>query len=144
MSKMGRPRKEINPEQLKALMRLNPTLEDTAAFFECSADTVEKRIRDYFDLTFAELRAQNIVHTRLSLRRSAIKKAEGGDNTMIIWCMKNLDNWTDKVEQKVDNTHRGQIEIATIAIEERVKQLKEVCNDQDQVCIGSSSGEAAD
>ena len=32
MAQMGRPKKQVDPTQLKNLMRLKPTLEDTAAF----------------------------------------------------------------------------------------------------------------
>lgn len=101
---MGRPRKfeEKDLEKLKQLMRLNPTLADTAAFFECGQRTVEDTIREHFDLTFREFRRQNMVHTRLSLVRKAVQKGEAGDNTMLIFCLKNLCGWADK--QEVEQT----------------------------------------
>lgn len=107
-NKGGRPPNDIDQEKLKALMRLLPTLADTAAFFECSERTIERHIRKEFDLSFVEFREQNMVHTRLNLRRRAIRKAEEGDNTMLIWCMKNIDNWTDKTESRNinENVHR--------------------------------------
>lgn len=98
MAEMGRPKKNIDLVQLKALMRLKPSREDTAAFFECHPDTIDKLIRKEFDLTFSEFREQNMVHTRFSLIRKAIQKAEGGDNVMLIFCLKNLCGWTDKHE----------------------------------------------
>jgi dihydroxyacetone kinase DhaKLM complex PTS-EIIA-like component DhaM len=104
MAKTKEPRKQINFEQLKALMRLKPTQKDTAAFFECSEDTIERIIRKTCDLTFAEFREQNMVHTRFSLIRKAIQKAENGDNVMLIFCLKNLCGWKDKWEQDVDLT----------------------------------------
>lgn len=99
----GRPKKfqEADLQKLKNLMRLNPTLEDTAAFFECGQRTVEETIRNHFDLTFREFRQQNMVHTRLSLIRKAVSKAEAGDNTMLIFCLKNLCGWKDRYEQEV-------------------------------------------
>jgi len=101
--KMGRPKKEINLEQLKALMRLKPTQKDTAAFFECSEDVIERRIKAEFGCSFADFRDQNMVHTRFSLIRKAIQKAEGGDNCMLIFCLKNLCGWVDKFETKQES-----------------------------------------
>jgi AraC-like DNA-binding protein len=98
---MSRQPKAIDEKQLKALMRLKPTLADTAAFFECAERTIERHIRDTFDLTFVEFREQNMVHTRLSIVRKAIEKAERGDNVMLIFCLKNLCGWRDRSEMEL-------------------------------------------
>lgn len=95
---MGRPRKEIDEIQLKALCRLKPRIEDVAAFFGCSHDTIERRVRELGYDTFASFREQNMVHTRFSLVRKAISKAESGDNVMLIFCLKNLCEWSDKAD----------------------------------------------
>jgi hypothetical protein len=87
---------DIDKAKLKALMRLKPTLADTAAFFECAERTIERHVRETFDLSFVEFREQNMVHTRLSLVRKAIEKAEKGDNVMLIFCLKNICQWKDK------------------------------------------------
>lgn len=98
MAKTGRPPVTVDGQKLKALLRLNPTLEDVAAFFECSVDTISRHIRKEHDLTFAEFRDQNMVHTRLNIVRKAVQKAEGGDNVMLIFCLKNLCGWRDRHE----------------------------------------------
>lgn len=101
MAKTGRPKKEIPHAQLKAFMRLKPSLQDTANFFECSVDTIERFIRREFKASFADFREQNMVHTRFSLIRKAIQKGEGGDNVMLIFCLKNLCGWKDRYDQEV-------------------------------------------
>ena len=101
---MARPRIELDETQVKGLMRLKPTLKDTAAFFGCSEDTIVRFINDRFGVSFAEFRDQNMCHTRFALVRTAIKKAEQGDNTMLIFCLKNLCGWADKYEKQVDHT----------------------------------------
>ena len=94
---MGRKPIVFNDVQLKELMRLKPSLKDTAAFFEVDPSTVKHYIRKNWDVTFSEFREQNLVHTRFMLIRTAIKKAERGDNVMLIFCLKNLCQWRDKL-----------------------------------------------
>lgn len=98
---MSRAPIDIDQTKIKALMRMRPTLADTAAYFECAERTIERYIRTNFDLSFVEFREQNMVHTRLSLVRKAIQKAEGGDNVMLIFCLKNLCGWVDKQPAEV-------------------------------------------
>lgn len=108
MADMGRPEIPIDFAQLKALMRMKPTAEDCAAFFKCSVATIERRIlantvSDEFPegLTFAEFRDQNMVHTRFSIIRSILKKADQGDNIMLIYASKNLCGWNDGKTQDI-------------------------------------------
>ena len=118
MAEMGRPKIEIDFNQLKALMRMKPSAEDCAAFFKCAVATIERRIREATvseefteGLTFAEFRDQNMVHTRFSIIRNIIKKAESGDNVMLIYASKNLCGWSDKqadVNVTVQNSVSGQ------------------------------------
>lgn len=102
---MARPKMKIDQHQLESLCRLNPTLKDCAAFFKCSEDTIERRAKAWGYESFADLRNQNMVHTRLMLIRTAVKKAEGGCKTMLIFCLKNLCGWHDN--QKVDLSSDG-------------------------------------
>ena len=96
-------RVNIDKEKLKALMRLKPTQGDTAAFFECSEDTIDRYIKKNFKVTYAEFREQNMVHTRFSLVRKALQKANNGDNVMLIFCLKNLCGWQDRTEQIISD-----------------------------------------
>ncbi len=105
MSKMGRPKIQIDWEQAAALMRLRPTLEDSAAFFKCSPTTFSDRLKAETGLTFREFRDQNFVHTRLQLVRDAIKMAKKNP-TMMIFCLKNLNNWTNNDQLEITNTDK--------------------------------------
>ena len=94
---------DISNQRIKALMRLKPSLKDTAAFFECSQDTIQDYIRENFDLTFSEFREQNAVHSRLELQRNAMRMANEGNVPMMIFCLKNLCGWKDKWETTIEN-----------------------------------------
>lgn len=99
---MARPRIEIDQDQLEALCRMNPTLKDASAFFKVSEDTIERRCKEFGYADFADCRQQNMVHTRLKLIRKALEMAEVKGNTaMMIFCLKNLCGWVDKVENTV-------------------------------------------
>lgn len=100
---MSRPPLDIDMQKLATLMRFKPTAEDCAAFFKCSVDTIERRIKaetksaDHPEgLSFADFRDQNMVHTRMNLVQTALKKADKGDNVMLIFCLKNLCGWRDR------------------------------------------------
>lgn len=92
----------IEPAKLKALMRLKPTLEDTAAYFECSTRTIQRYITDEFKMDFREFRDTHMVHTRLSLIRKAIDMGEKGNVTMLIFALKNLCGWKDRFDSSDD------------------------------------------
>lgn len=112
---MARPRKKIDENQLKGLCRLKPTLKDCAAFFDCSEDTIERACRRLGASSFADFRDKNMVHTRFSIIRTAIKKAENGDNIMLIFCLKNICGWVDRVE--TNSNVEQNIKITTIEAE---------------------------
>lgn len=101
---MGAPKKEINEIQLRAFLRLKPSLDDTAAFFDCDTRTIERFIKSNFEVTFAEFRDQNMVHTRHRLVQKAIQEAlrEKCNTAMLIFCLKNLCGWKDKIEHSAE------------------------------------------
>ena len=87
---MGKPSIKIDIEKLRAFCRTKPTLADCAAFFQCSEDTIERRIKENEDCTFKEFRERHMVHTRYDLVRMAIKRASKSD-TMLIFCLQDRD-----------------------------------------------------
>ena len=94
----------IDFEKLKQFLRLKPTLKDTAAFFDCTERTVERRIKEETGLTFPQLRDKQMTHTRHALIQKAISEALNKNNVMLIFCLKNLCGWSDKQEVQEQST----------------------------------------
>lgn len=95
---MARPVKSIANDQLTALMRMKPSLKDTAAFFGVSEDTIERHISREFEVSFAEFREAHMVECRHELIRKAYSMALGGDRAMLALCLKHMCGWLDKSE----------------------------------------------
>ena len=95
---MGRPKIEIDMSELKKLCQLQCTLSEIASFFDCSEDTIERRVKEYENCTFAEYFAQNRGSGKISLRRKQYETAMSGNVTMLIWLGKNWLNQVDKQE----------------------------------------------
>ncbi len=93
---MARPQIKIDDVQLSELMRMKPTLADTAAFFKVSEDTIERSIEKRWGLTFIAFRNRNMVSCRHELIRAAMDKALKGDNQMLTLCLKHMCGWNEK------------------------------------------------
>jgi AraC-like DNA-binding protein len=126
MARTGRPPIKLDMDQLGALCRMRPTLEDCAAFFKCSVDKIQRDINKHTGLTFKEFREQHFVETRFDIVRKAIEKAKAGDNTMLIFCLKNLANWKDRHDESQTTVVTANItnQLPQVELEDRVKLIK--------------------
>lgn len=110
MSKLGRPRIEINKDQFERLCGLQCTLEEIASFFKCSEDTIERWCkREYEDedgkaQTFADVYKKHSATGKMSLRRWQFRSAESGNVTMQIWLGKQYLGQKDEQEIAITNT----------------------------------------
>jgi hypothetical protein len=92
----GRPRVEIDWDKLNVILQFKPTREVCSDILGVSHDTLEARIREKYDCTFQDYRARKMAPVKIRLVKTAIEKAMRGDNTMLIFCLKNLCGWADK------------------------------------------------
>lgn len=93
--KVGRPKIEINEDQLEKLSSILCTMEEMASFFGCSVDTLERN--------FADTIKKGKDKGRMSLRRMQFEKAQTGNTTMLIWLGKQLLGQKDKIETSENN-----------------------------------------
>jgi|TARA_R100001460_G_scaffold26146_1_gene52790 hypothetical protein len=92
---VGRPRKEVNQDQLSKLASMLCTMEEMASFFDCSVDTLERN--------FADTIKKGKDKGKMSLRRLQWDKAQTGNTTMLIWLGKQILGQRDKIETSENN-----------------------------------------
>ena len=102
---------ELDWSKLDAILSYNAELNDAAEIMGCSPDTIERRIREHYDCTFAEYRNKKLGKVRIKLAQKAIAMAMNGNTTMMIFCLKNLCKWKDRHDVSHDVPVGGTIKI---------------------------------
>lgn len=87
------------------LCSIQCTQAEIAEAFDCSIDTLARRIKDKYKQDFAVIYEQKRGAGKISLRRAQWQKAvEGKDTTMLIWLGKQYLGQSDKGEDE-DQRH---------------------------------------
>lgn len=84
----GRPAIVFDYLQLEKLCHINATHREIAAYFDCSVETVQRRVKD--DPKFAAAMERGYMGGWMSLRRKQMEIALEGNPTMMIWLGKNI------------------------------------------------------
>jgi methylphosphotriester-DNA--protein-cysteine methyltransferase len=95
---------EINWDKLDSLLQFKAPLKFCAEYLEVSVDTIQRRIKEEKGLTFEEYAALRLNRTAVKLQQKAIEMALGGNTVMMIFALKNLAGWSDKLETKLDTS----------------------------------------
>ena len=95
---MPMPKTEVDFSALDALLQFKVSLNFCADYLNVSTDAIRRRIKENYGLSFSEYHALKIEGTATKLQQKAIKMALEGNNTMMIFCLKNLAKWADKQE----------------------------------------------
>lgn len=109
---MARPKKEFDWSKLDAILQYNAELNDAAEIMQVHPDTIAKKIRKQFDLSFSEYRHKKMGKVRIKLVQKATEMAFNGNATMMIFCLKNLCKWVDR--QDVEHSGESTIKIETV------------------------------
>lgn len=95
---MARPKKNIDPELIRKLARINCTMIEIGSVVGCSVATLERR---YADLIKSEREVG-----KTSLRRWQWDAASKGNTALLIWLGKQHLNQSDKIEEKSETTNK--------------------------------------
>lgn len=94
------PSKPIDYTVLEALMQFKLTKAFVADYLKISTTTLDTRIKEQYNMTYTELGELKQQGVARKLQQKAIEMALKGDRTMLIFSLKNMAKWSDKIEQK--------------------------------------------
>jgi hypothetical protein len=124
-------RKEIDWAKVETLASLKLSLQVIVDYLNSLATTpeerishscLEQRIFQKYGQKFSEFQNARLVNIKAQLVKKAISMALSGDRTLLIFCLKNIVGWQDKIEE----THRFEVpEIRlSYATKEEIEELK--------------------
>jgi len=128
-NKGGRPKKEIDFEKIDALCAVFCNCKEIVSVLKafdinCSYDTVERRIKEEFDMTFAEyVEQKQMAFAKPKLRKAQFDCALNGNATMLIWLGKQYLGQVEKQEINVTGDMPDEIS-------EKINQIKAKYNDK--------------
>jgi hypothetical protein len=97
VKKVGRPKVDIDPEQVVRLARLHCTMQEMASFFGCHRDTLHNNFSAEIDKGRSE--------GNISLRRKQWQMAvEKGNVVMLIWLGKQMLGQRNEIIESDSNT----------------------------------------
>ena len=99
---MARPKIEIDSDMVKKLCAIQCTGQEIADVLDVSYDTLERRVKEAYQISFADYIKRHSANGKMSLRRKQHEVAMNGNTTMLVWLGKQYLGQTDK--QVVDNT----------------------------------------
>jgi len=95
---------ELDYVKLDALLQFKATKRFCAEYIGVSEDAIDRRLREEHNMTFTEYHAMRLERTAVKLQQKAIEMALAGNTVMMIFSLKNLAGWSDKLETRVDST----------------------------------------
>lgn len=101
---VGRPRLDIDEDQVYKLAKVGCTNTEIASIVECSEDTIERN--------FAGIVKKGREEMKASLRRMQIMGAQEGNATMLVWLGKQYLGQSDK--QEVTGADGGPVDVNLI------------------------------
>jgi hypothetical protein len=78
------------------MVRIQCTAEECAGVFECSVDTLDRRLKEEGYGGFADFYKKHSDEGKASLRRAQWKAAQDGNPTMLVWLGKQMLGQRDK------------------------------------------------
>lgn len=85
-------------EKLDAMLQFKVTKGFCADYMDVSEDTIERRIKAKHNMGFTAYHKLKLQRTGLKLQQKAIEQALAGQPAMMIFCLKNLAGWSDKLD----------------------------------------------
>ena len=111
MKKSGPVPFKLDYKVLDAIIQFKVSSRFCAEYLGTSVKTMERRLREDHDMTFTEYQKLKSERISLKLQQKAIQTALGGNITMMIFCLKNMAGWSDKIESENNDSLKIQIDV---------------------------------
>lgn len=99
----GRPAIVFDWKTLNAVLKFGANKKDAAEVLECSVDTIERRIKEKYNMTFTQYKKQKMAYMRMRILNKQYEVAMNGNVSMLIWLGKQHCDQTDKRELDLFN-----------------------------------------
>lgn len=116
-------------EALINCVRIHATAEECADFFQCSADTIDRRLKEEGWSGFAEFYKSHQAEGVISLRRAQWQAAQAGNPTMLIWLGKQYLGQRDQVSHEHQVTGEVTFDWAKLDLE-TLEKISDACASQ--------------
>lgn len=103
----GRPKKEIDFNDLEKLCLIQCTAVECAAFFDTTITTLDQRLKEKGYDNFLDYIEQFSARGKASLRRMQWKSANEGKTAMLIWLGKQYLGQRDKTDAEISGKDGG-------------------------------------
>lgn len=137
--KRGRPPIEIDKNKLETIAKMNATEQEIAWFFKCDRSQISRFIKREYDMDFRTFRKTHQVDLKYKIINKVVKYVnndidKGGriNNQLLMFTMKNLCGWKDRIETTNINNEREDRPIINFGIEMKTIDVKpkEIENDE--------------
>jgi hypothetical protein len=89
---------------LDALLQFKVPIKFVADYMSVCVNTIQRNIEATKGMTFSEYHELKLNRTGFKLQQKAIEMALSGNTTMMIFALKNLAHWADKMESTISNS----------------------------------------
>lgn len=113
VNKGGRPRAQIDKEQLRKLCELQCTSEEIAAWFNVCSKTIDNLRKQE---EFASIMANGNAKGRISLRRKQMQVAMKGNASMLIWLGKTILGQKEVISNEMTGPNGEPMAIAGLQV----------------------------
>lgn len=120
---MGRPRLELNWDEIQKLCAIQATQEEIANWCKCSVDTLVRASQREHGVTFAEFYKKHADTGKISLRRAQFQAALKGNTALLIWLGKQMLGQREP-KQEVEHTASPNAANPVLDLKEIREQLK--------------------
>jgi IS30 family transposase len=109
----GRPKLEIDSDQVRKLAALHCTVDEIADILNCGRDTIYRHCREELDRGRAE--------GRMRLRTMQFKSAQSGSASMLIWLGKQILGQRD--QQEIINVDEEEKRLSDDEVDDILKKI---------------------